>query len=438
MNVLIINPPNYPFSSASILIEPIDALNIASYIESYGHSVTLIDMDIMRLNPADLERYLTNQYDYALIVYDYHIPLHTDDSLKGVIDIARVLKSKKIHVSVCGKIATFKPELLIYKDSPIDTAIPYSAEDAFLNIVNQNIGNKTSETFDINKLPLPNYNLVDLNKYIDVRSILSSRGCSNKCSFCHVPNFWGKWQGKKPELVVNEIENLVNNYDSKKIIFLDDNALVSKDRMYKICQEIINRGINTTFGCLGSVACFDEELMELMYQAGFRWVHYGAESGSNKLLKQSGKNQSIEKITSVIQKTKEIGFRVRASWILDLPNSTTEDFKQTLSAIENISSDEIRLHYLSLRLGTDIYNMNDNNDFSQYIHSDIPSGKLTDIDKDFVISETDNLINRLTAKNYHFIRQAEDINKLSFEELNNPTTKVISLCPLRYGIGWTK
>jgi len=175
-----------------------------------------------------------------------------------------------------------------------------------------------------------------------------------------------------------------------------------------------------------------------MFKAGFRWIHYGAESGSNKLLSQSGKNQSIEKITSVIQKTKKIGFRVRTSWILDLPDSKIEDFEQTISAIKNISSDEIRLHYLSLRLGTDIYNKNNSNDFSQYIHSDTPSGKLTDVDKDFVISETNNLIKRLTAKNYHFIRKADDIDKLSFEELNNRNTKVISLCPLRYGIGWTK
>jgi radical SAM superfamily enzyme YgiQ (UPF0313 family) len=438
MNVLIINPPNYPFSSASILIEPIDALNIASYIEGNGHNVTLIDMDIERINAVDLETYLTSKYDYALIVYDYHIPLHTDDSLKGVLEIARILKNEGIVVCICGKIATFKPELFIYKNSPIDIAIPYSAEDSFLNIVNQNICKQTPETFDINKLPLPNYNLVNLDRYIDVRSILSSRGCSNKCSFCHVPNFWGKWQGKKAELVVNEIENLVNNYNSKKIIFLDDNALVSKERMQKICEGIISRNIDVALGCLGSIAFFDKDLMELMFKAGFRWIHYGAESGSNKLLKQSGKNQSIEKITSVIQKTKEIGFRVRTSWILDLPNSTTEDFKQTLSAIENISSDEIRLHYLSLRLGTDIYNKNNSNDFSQYIHSAEPSGVLTDIDKGFITGKINDLIGRLEAKNYHFIRESEDISKLSYEELNNRNTKVISLCPLRYGIGWTK
>ena len=437
MNVLIINPPNYPFSSSSILIEPIDALSIASYIEANGHNVKFIDMDILRINTVDLEKYLTDKYDYALIVYDYHIPLHTDDSLKEIMDIAKALKNKGTTVCICGKIATFKPELLVYPDSPISIAIPYSAEDAFLNIVNGQ-DYKENTYFDINKLPVPNYNLADLNKYIDVRSILSSRGCSNKCSFCHVPNFWGKWQGKEPKLVVNEIENLVNNYNSKKIIFLDDNALVSKERMQNICKEILNRGIDVTLGCLGHIACFDEELMETMFKAGFRWIHYGAESGSNKILRQNGKNQSIEHITSVIRKTKNIGFRVRTSWILDLPESDTDDFKQTIAAIENISSDEIRLHYLSLRLGTDIYNKNGNSDFSQYIHSNAPQEKLTNIDKKFIIDEVDKLIKRLEDKNYYFIKQAEKIKKLTQEELNNPNTKVVSLCPLRYGIGWVK
>lgn len=437
MNVLIINPPNYPFSSSSILIEPIDALNIASYIEHNGHNVKIIDMDIMQINSDELEKYLTDNYDYALIVYDYHIPLHTDNSLKGITGIAKVLKKKGTKVCICGKIATFKPELLVYPDRPIDIAIPYNAEDAFLNIVNGK-DYKENTSFDINKLPVPNYNLVDLDKYIGVRSILSSRGCSNKCSFCHVPNFWGKWQGKEPKLVVNEIENLVNNYGSKKIIFLDDNALVSKERMQEICKEILARNIDVALGCLGHIACFDEALMKIMFEAGFRWIHYGAESGSNKLLHQNGKNQSIEHITSVIQKTKNIGFRVRTSWILDLPNSDIDDFEKTISAIENISSDEIRLHYLSLRLGTDIYNKNGNNEFSQYIHSDAPQETLTNLDKKFITEEVDKLIKRLEKKNYFIIKKADDISKLTFEELNNQNTKVVSLCPLRYGIGWVK
>lgn len=438
MNVLIINPPNFPFSSASILIEPIDALNIASYIEANGHKITLIDMDILCLKAVYLETYLTENYDYALIVYDYHIPLHTDASLKGVMDIANTLKSKGTIVCACGKIATFKPELLVYQGSPIDIALPYSVEDAFLDIINQNTNSQLFKTFDINKLPMPNYNLVDLDKYIGVRSILSSRGCSNKCSFCHVPNFWGQWQGKEPELVINEIENLVNNYNSEKIIFLDDNALVSKERIKKICTGLIERRINVTLGCLGSTAYFDEVLMELMFKAGFRWIHYGAESGSNKLLQQNGKNQSIENTASVVQKTKDIGFRVRTSWIVDLPNSTIEDLEQTLFAIENLCSDEIRLHYLSLRLGTDIYNKNDNHDFSQYIHSSSPSGLLTNIDKELIINKINGLITRLEEKDYSLVKTADDINNFSSQQLNNPNTKIVSLCPLRYGIGWVK
>lgn len=147
MNVLIINPPNSPFSSRSILIEPIDVLNIASYIEANGHKVTLIDMDILCLAAADLEAYLTDKYDYALIVYDYHIPLHTDASLKGVMGIAEFLKAKGTTVCVCGKIATFKPELLIYSGSPIDIALSYSIEDSFLDIVNQNTNSQIKKTF---------------------------------------------------------------------------------------------------------------------------------------------------------------------------------------------------------------------------------------------------------------------------------------------------
>jgi radical SAM superfamily enzyme YgiQ (UPF0313 family) len=48
-------------------------------------------------------------------------------------------------------------------------------------------------------------------------------------------------------------------------------------------------------------------------------VHYGAETGDEKLSKNINKNLSNAFIKDVIQKTKAIGFRVRSSRIIDLP-----------------------------------------------------------------------------------------------------------------------
>ena len=63
---------------------------------------------------------------------------------------------------------------------------------------------------------------------MDTRTIITSRGCVGTCKFCTTPYYFGKWNGRNVIDVVNEIEMLISKYNTKKIIFLDDNVTVSK------------------------------------------------------------------------------------------------------------------------------------------------------------------------------------------------------------------
>lgn len=95
MKILVINPPNVPFSSQGILIEPIDVLGVASYIAALGHDVRLLDMDIHKIRPEQFPNHVNGSgYDVAVIIYDYHIPLHCDGTLQAVREIASHAKAR--------------------------------------------------------------------------------------------------------------------------------------------------------------------------------------------------------------------------------------------------------------------------------------------------------------------------------------------------------
>jgi radical SAM superfamily enzyme YgiQ (UPF0313 family) len=68
------------------------------------------------------------------------------------------------------------------------------------------------EKIDIDTLPIADRTLCKLNEYIDVRSILSSRGCVMKCSYCHVPDFWSSRKGRSPEYIIQEIQMLIKDF----------------------------------------------------------------------------------------------------------------------------------------------------------------------------------------------------------------------------------
>lgn len=462
MNILLINPPNVPFSEQKLLIEPIDVITLGTYLQELKHNVKFLDMDCKKLNNKDLTQYIEKEFmpDMVIISYDYHIPLHTQKALENIAEICKKLKEYNIKVIMIGKTVTYNPKIIEIIN--FDIGIIGETENTINNILEANINNieelatingivykkdkeiiinkPSEEKYDLDKLPIPNRKLADLNDYIDIRSILSSRGCINQCDFCPTYNYWGSWRGKSAENVVNEIEYLINNYSTRKIIFLDDNATVNKKRMQDISKSIIEKKINIRLGCLASINTYDKETFELMYKAGFRWVHFGIESGSQRVLENNNKKFDINYAKKVIKEVKRIGYRVRTSFIFDLPTTTKEDMKKTIEFILETEPDEIRGHFLTLRLGTTIYNkLSKEKELpTQYIHSDKPLLESEIYTNSEMLKDIDILIDNLKERDYKIVRDVSEWEDL--ENLRNKEGKIkfLSFCPSRYGIDWEK
>lgn len=355
MNILLINPPNMPYTEKELLIEPIDIISLGTYLQKINNNIKFLDMDCKKMKNNELVKYLerNTKPEIVIISYDYHIPLHTQKALENIAEICSILKMYNIKTIMIGKTVTYNPKII--EKINFDIGIIGEVENVIKNILDTDykdnkkleklegivfkkedkiiINEPNKEKCDLNQLPITNRELVDIKDYIDVRSILTSRGCINQCNFCPTYNYWGNWRGKSSKKVVEEIEDLIKKYNTKKIMFLDDNATADKKRMKEISKKIIDKKINIKLGCLASINTYDKETFKLMYKAGFRWVHFGIESGSQKVLKNNNKNFDIEYAKKVITEVKKIGFRIRTSFIFDLPTTTKEDMKKTIDFI---------------------------------------------------------------------------------------------------------
>lgn len=264
---------------------------------------------------------------------------------------------------------------------------------------------------------------------MDTRTIITSRGCIGNCTFCTTPYFFGKWTAKTPKQVVDEIEILIKKYHAKKIMFLDDNATVSKTRMLEICEEIKKRNLNCLFGALASLKTYDEDMFQKMYEVGFRWIHFGIESGSSRILNSMNKFFNIDITKKIITNVKKLGYRVRISLILDYPGTTAEDIEKTKKLILETMPHEIRFHYLTYRVGTPIFIKRGSNKItSQYIHQS--KKEVKDRKLSFAI---DKLIEELKNKNYEII--TDNINWNKYNNMSK-TTKIAAFTPIKYGMCW--
>ncbi len=458
LRVLIINPPNKPYSERSILIEPVDALGIASFVTSLGCDVEFVDMDVKQQKPKSIETKIKIcQPELIIIPFDYHIPLHTSKSILGINKIIKIAKRNGSKVVVGGKTPKHYPDLFLKSGAnviingemefPLQRLIKsnWSIKNlaqiqgiSYLEEKNVKTNVPQTKKIDLDSLPIPNRSLIDIYSYIDVRTILSSRGCIGKCSFCATPNFWGRWRARNPKKVVDEIEFLVKKYGSKKILFLDDNATVDKKRMLAISQEIIRRKIKVALGCAGTISNYNKKTIKLMHKAGFRWIHYGIESGSPKVLDMCAKGITLKQIKKAIKETKEIGLRVRTSWIFDLPGTDEKGLQETINLILETKPDEVRVQYLALRVGTELYNkFRAKKELpSQYIHNNKPLLKLATCTPKIIVAKVEELTKALQEKGYLVIRDEKEWRNIDRLCKKDPRLRFISFCPSKYGLNW--
>jgi radical SAM superfamily enzyme YgiQ (UPF0313 family) len=109
----------------------------------------------------------------------------------------------------------------------------------------------------------------------------------------------------------------------------------------------------------------NEELLLLMKRAGFYYLSFGIEFGSQRMLKLCKKSLDLDKARESIRLAHKLGFMTQGFFLLGHPEETHEDVEMTSSFINSVPLDRILLtlpfplpgselfdYYLEKRYGT--------------------------------------------------------------------------------------
>lgn len=179
---------------------------------------------------------------------------------------------------------------------------------------------------------------------IEFDTILGSRGCPYKCKFCTFSmNPLGQkrdYAARSPESVVDEIEAS----NGKMIIFADDNFFVNPDRVERICDLIIERGIDKLYFANARIeAAKHPHMLEKAYSAGFRMLLLGIESASDRTLKQLNKGFDTKQIRDAFTVFRQFPFFYHAYFIYGNVGETEEE----MMAIPDFAR-ELGVHMINL------------------------------------------------------------------------------------------
>jgi len=201
---------------------------------------------------------------------------------------------------------------------------------------------------DLNSIPFPSRHLLDMEDYHAASSILTSRGCPNKCTFCSHVVTGRRWRGRSPENVVDEIELLLSEYPKvlkkleRNINIADENFNLNKKHAKAICDEIIKRKLDITLTAVNGfhVRGIDKELMKKMKKAGCKEVWFGIESGNSKILKRIKKGITKDMVRHAVKISKEVGIEtVGGHFIIGLEGETLETVRDTIKFMKELRLD---------------------------------------------------------------------------------------------------
>jgi radical SAM superfamily enzyme YgiQ (UPF0313 family) len=219
---------------------------------------------------------------------------------------------------------------------------------------------------DLDQLPYPAWDLLEgfpqqyLPAPFKVRrlpaaSLVTSRGCPNRCIFCDRSVFGTSCHAFSAEYVVGMIRHLVEQFGIREFSFEDDTFITFKKRLVAICQGIIDLGIPISWTCLGRVNNVDRETLDLMRRAGCWQISFGIESGCQEILTAIHKNVTLEQIEKAVTLCRDAGILSKGFFIIGHPGETRETLERTLNFALKLPLDDISATMLTPFPGTEIY-----------------------------------------------------------------------------------
>lgn len=218
---------------------------------------------------------------------------------------------------------------------------------------------------NLDKLPYPARELLeDFDHYIPapstykllpITTMISSRGCYNRCIYCFHVNEKRKIRYRSAQNMYQEILHCYENYHVREIRFFDDNFCGNYDRVMEFCSLLIEKKLPIIWYCNARVDSVDYPLLQKMKQAGCWCVLYGVESGVQKNLDTLQKNITLDQIRTAISASKKAGLKVYTPFIFGIPGETFEEGLQSIDFAIELDAHYVNFHTLAPFPGSILY-----------------------------------------------------------------------------------
>lgn len=339
------------FVSKKATDPPLGLLTVAAMLPEKWEK-KLIDMNVMALKDRDLK--------------DADLVFVSGMSIQKASAEEVIYKCKKLGIKVVAGGPLFTTQYNLFDNvdyfvlNEAEITLPLFLED-FRNGTPKHIY-QSNEFADIENTPKPLWGLINKKKYVSL-DIQYSRGCPFNCDFCDVTNLFGrKFRSKNKEQVISELENIYSSGWRGTVFFVDDNFIGNRKKLKnEILPAIIEwmkiKSYPFTFNTQASIDLSDDdELLNLMIEAGFTSVFVGIETPNTESLTECHKSQNKNRdLVACIKKIHKSGLQVTGGFIVGFDNDSPSIFDTLSDFIKESGIITAMVGLLNAPLGTRLY-----------------------------------------------------------------------------------
>ncbi len=226
------------------------------------------------------------------------------------------------------------------------------------------INNPNPLITDLDSIPFPDRDALNLYSYHSPFTILTSRGCPYNCCYCSKPVHGNKFRARSPLNVVNEIEYLLTTYPDiakkikNRITIADDIFNFDINRAKNICDEIISRDLKLNILCTNGfhVKSVDYELMCKMKEAGCSEIWFGVESGNPDILNSIGKGIKLDMVRNAVKLAQQVHIKtIAAHFIIGLPHENIDTVHDSINFAKSLNINVVGFQHANPIIGTKLY-----------------------------------------------------------------------------------
>ena len=388
MNVILVNPPilldertrgigpviaNLFFNSP-----PLGIAYLAAVLEEQGHNITILDSPAERLDfDQALQRIQAFGPDVVGITATTNF-FHSAEAL------ATRLKRKwpELPVVLGG------PHISSFPDHPMqsesfDVGVRHEGEITFPELLDaihdrsrwpqiQGIAYRENGSLvqtdprpaieDLDSLPFPARHLLKNELYVPQPNdehglpkfaMISARGCPYQCIFCDKSAMGKRYRAMSPERLMEEVEMVLRDYGAKDIAFVDSTFTVVPERVERICELILERGLKFSWTCTARANMVTKPLLQLMAKAGCWRIRLGVESGNDDVLKFIKKGVTKEQVRNAATWAADAGMQPKAFFMVGHLVDTPETIEETIEFACSLPVKDVTVQINTPMVGTE-------------------------------------------------------------------------------------